>query len=120
MTYLAEKSTAQTKERPLITIEFAPDIHPDETEYTHPHPQFTFGDRVTLTDHFPELEYTICALELVESKTPSGRLLNQPRWKYKITNGEVSFWKVESALERYSPTCSQCPHFNDYQESNGG
>ena len=43
-----------TVERTLITIEFAPDIHPEETEYTYPHPQFVFGERVIIKNHFPE------------------------------------------------------------------
>ena len=38
------------RERPLITIEFAPDIHPEETEYSYEHPQFVFGDRVVLVN----------------------------------------------------------------------
>ena len=109
------------QERPLITIEFAPDIHPDETEYIYEHPQFVFGDRVTITDHFPEQEYTVCALELIESKTPSGKLLNQPRWKYKVTDVHGnSFHKEESTLTRYTEkTCSSCPRFQNYNEPNG-
>ena len=93
------------KERILITIEFAPNVHRDETEYTYPHPQFVFGDRVTIGGtnfNYPPVIFTVCALELIESKTPSGKLLNQPRWKYKVINSEVSFWKEESALIRYS------------------
>ncbi|PSB08786.1 hypothetical protein C7B62_15605 [Pleurocapsa sp. CCALA 161] len=58
-------------------------------------------------------------MELVEFKTPLGQLLNQPYWKYKVDNGQEQVWLDESALVRYSPTCAQCPHFNDYQESNG-
>lgn len=102
MTYIVEKPAASVTgiERPLITIEFALDIHPAETEYSYPHPKFVFGDRVIATDLFPSLEYTVCALELIQSKTTSGRLLNQPYWKYKLDNGEVYFWKEESALLR--------------------
>ena len=103
---LTVKPVTSTQERPLITIEFAPSVHPSETEYSYEHPQFTFGDRVIITNTYPELEFTVCALELIESKTASGRLLNQPRWKYKVTNGEVSYWKEESALTRYTQkTC---------------
>ena len=116
-----------TPERQLITIEFAPNIHPLETEYSYEHPRFVFGDRVTLKNKYPETEYTVCALELIESKTPSGRLLSQPRWKYKISNGEVCFEKEELALLRYedksSPntpnTCSSCSNFKNYNEPNG-
>ena len=128
MTYLAQKpATGQglsVPERPLITIEFAPDIHPDETEYEYFHPLFTYGSRVTLTDSYPATEYKVCAIELIESKTPSGRLLNQPRWKYKISDGETSYWKEETAILRKDPsssnqTCSNCSYFQDYQEPNG-
>ena len=129
MAYLAIKPTVSVRnqERTLITIEFAPKIHPDETEHTYEHPQFVFGERVTIggtSFHYPPEVFTVCALELIESKTQSGKLLNQPRWKYKVTNGQVSYWKDESALIRYedksSPnTCSTCSHFNDYNEPNG-
>ncbi|NJK58880.1 MAG: hypothetical protein HC939_24345 [Pleurocapsa sp. SU_5_0] len=120
MTYIAEKPVTETKERQLITIEFAPDIHPSETEYQYEHPQFVFGDRVIIINTYPELEFTVCALELIESKTPSGRLLNQPYWKYKISNGKVSFWKDESALTRYTQkTCLTCSEFNNYQDNYG-
>ncbi|NJO97730.1 MAG: hypothetical protein HC764_18470 [Pleurocapsa sp. CRU_1_2] len=135
MTYTAEKPTVQVsgdyaprtlRDRQLITIEFAPKIHPTETEYTYEHPQFVFGDRVIITNHFPELEFIVCALELIESKTPSGKLLNQPRWKYKVSNGQVSYWKDESALVRSeqsstsTDTCVNCQHFHDYHERNRG
>ena len=111
------------KERSLITIEFAPNIHPDETEHTYEHPQFVFGDRVTIggtSFHYPPEVFTVCALELVESKTPSGKLLSQPRWKYKVVSDEVSYWKEETALTRYTQkTCLTCDHFNNYNEPNG-
>ena len=110
-------ATSQT-ERPLITIEFAPDIHPEETEYEYSHPQFVFGNCVTLINEYPETEYTVCALELIESKTPSGKLLSQPRWKYKISDGQQTYWKEESALTRVN-TCSTCQHFEDFHEPNG-
>ena len=119
------KPVTSTQERPLITIEFAPDIHPEETEYSHPHPLFVFGDRVTPINFYPATEYRVCALELIESKTPSGRLLNQPYWKYKISNGETSYWKEETALARWSEpestdTCADCQHFRDFNERERG
>jgi hypothetical protein len=121
MAYLTEKSTVPALERQLITIEFAPKIHPTETEYSYSQPLFVFGERVIPRSHLgsDNAPSTICAMELVEFKTPSGRLLNQPYWKYKVNNGQEQIWLNESALDRYSPTCAQCPHFNDYQESNG-
>lgn len=47
MTYIKEKLAVNNIaiERQLITIEFAPNIHKEETEYSYPHPQFVFGDR---------------------------------------------------------------------------
>lgn len=125
MTYIVEKPAVSFAgiERPLITIEFAPKIHPSETEYNYEHPHFTFGDRVTISGtsfHYPPVVFTVCALELVESKTPSGRLLNQPYWMYKVTDGQENYWRDESALIRYTEkTCSTCSHFNNYSEPSG-
>jgi hypothetical protein len=118
MTYIAEKPTVQSSERQLITIEFAPPQDPNESEYSIPQPLFIFTEQVIQRNN-PFNPFKICAMELVESTTSSGQLLNQPYWKYKLTNGQEQIWKDESALDRYSPTCAQCPHFNDYQESNG-
>jgi hypothetical protein len=119
MAYLTEKPALKTSERQLITIEFAPSIHPNETEYSYSQPNFVFGEQVTRITGTSPRPSTICGMELVEFKTPSGQLLNQPYWKYKVDNGQEQVWLDESALVRYSPTCSLCPHFNDYQESNG-
>lgn len=126
MTYIVQKPARSftSIERPLITIEFAPNIHKDETEYQYEHPQFVFGDCVTIINTYPELEFTVCALELIESKTPLGKLLSQPRWKYKLTNGQVSYWKDETALIHYQDksslnTCSTCSKFNNYQDNYG-
>lgn len=124
MTYLAEKpaNTIAVREKQLVTIEFTPRTHPTETEYIYPHPTFTFGDRVSLTNEYPQTSYTVCALELIESKTPSGRLLAQPYWKYKVSNGEVCYWKEESAIFRLESasssgrTCAECTYFQNYTE----
>lgn len=124
MTYIVEKPANQQTglERPLITIEFYPEIHPEETEYSYEHPRFVFGDRVILKNEYPQIEYVVVGMELIELKTQSGRLLSQPYWKYKITNGEVSYQKQESAISRpespsVNPTCKGCQHFQDYQEA---
>ena len=118
MTYIVETSTVRTEERQLITIEFAPKIHPNETEYSYSQPQFVFGEQVTrITGTFPR-PMTICGMELVESKTNSGQLINQPYWKYLVNDGQQKTWFSESALTRLS-TCSQCFHFNDYQDNYG-
>ena len=92
MTYLATKPVASFtgQERTMINIEFAPNIHQEETEFTHEHPKFVFGNHVSSVNEYPSIDYTVIAIELVESKTPSGRLLARPYWKYKISNGEVS------------------------------
>ena len=126
MTYIVEKpATQQTgSERPIITIEFYPEIHPGETEYQYKHPQFVFGDRVTLKNEYPQTEYVVVGLKIIESKTSSGMLLNQPYWKYEITNGEVSYQKEESALSRsesawLNQTCSSCSHFENFNEQSG-
>jgi hypothetical protein len=121
MAYTAEKSIvySSAQGRQLITIEFAPKIHPNETEYNYSQPQFVFGEQVTrLTGTF-STPSTICGMELIESKTPSGQLLNQPYWKYLVNDGQEKLWLDESALTPYSSTCSQCSHFNDYQEAAG-
>jgi hypothetical protein len=114
-------STVRTsaQERQLITIEFAPKIHPNETEYSYQQPLFVFGEKVTRITGTSPAPSTICGMELVESKTNSGQLLNQPYWKYLINDGQQKTWLNESALTPYLNTCSQCPHFNDYQEPNG-
>ena len=125
MTYIAENpaNTVAVGEKQLVTIEFTSQVHSNETDYSYPHPRFTFFDRVTPTDSYPATEYTVCALEIIESKTPSGRLLSQPRWNYKISNGQTSFWKEETALLLYSNcstgTCSFCDRFQDFHEHNG-
>lgn len=126
MTYIVKKpATQQTgSERPIITIEFYPDVHPFETEYQYEHPQFVFGDCVTLKNEYPQTEYVVVGLKIIESKTSSGMLLAQPRWKYEITNGQVSYQKEESALIRseslsVARTCGNCSHFENFDEQSG-
>ncbi|HEY9768580.1 MAG TPA: hypothetical protein V6C71_08740 [Coleofasciculaceae cyanobacterium] len=117
---LTVKPVTSTQERPLVTIEFAPNIHPSETQYNYEHPLFVFGEKVELINSFPSIAYTTYALELIESKTPSGRLLSQPYWKYKISNGQVSYWREETALIRHiEKTCLTCARFQNYNDNNG-
>jgi hypothetical protein len=85
MTYTTEKSTVLVRDRQLITIKFAPQIDPNETEYSYPQPLFVFGEQVTQGNN-PSTPLTICGMELVVSKTSSGQLLNQPYWKYKLSD----------------------------------
>jgi hypothetical protein len=118
MAYIKEKPAVRTSERQLITIEFAPNIHPNETDYSYPQPQFVFGEQVTRITGTSPAPLTICGMELVEFKTNSGQLINQPYWKYLVNDGQEKTWLNESALVRYS-TCSQCPHFNDFDDPNG-
>nr|MBW4532581.1 hypothetical protein [Pleurocapsa minor HA4230-MV1] len=121
MTYITEKSSVSlaNKERQLITIEFAPKIHPNETEYSYSQPNFVFGEQVTRVTGTSSRPSTVCGMELVESKTPSGQLINQPYWKYLINDGQQKTWFSESALTRLS-TCSQCKHFNNYSDRDRG
>jgi hypothetical protein len=119
MTYTAEKSTVQTSKRQLITIEFAPQIDPDETEYSYSQPNFVFGEQVTRITGTSLTPLVICGMELVESKTNSGQLLNQPYWKYLVNDGQQKTWWNESALTLHSTTCSQCNYFNDFDDPNG-
>ncbi|HEY9768488.1 MAG TPA: hypothetical protein V6C71_08235 [Coleofasciculaceae cyanobacterium] len=37
-------------------------------------------------------------MELLDSQTPSGKLLYQPSWKYKISDGQQTYCKDETAL----------------------
>jgi hypothetical protein len=119
MTYTVEKLTVRTsvQDRQLITIEFAPKLAPNETEYSYPQPLFVFGEQVVLKNN-PSTPLTICGMELVVSKTSSGQLLNQPYWKYKLTNQQEQIYLNESALTRLS-TCSQCSYFNGFNDSQG-
>jgi hypothetical protein len=137
MTYTVEKLTVQTstQERQLITIEFAPQIDSNETEYSYPQPQFVFGEQVVPKNNL-SITLIICGMELVVSKTSSGQLLNQPYWKYKLDDGQQNLWLNESALtaegghsqalpckgrERVTrlSTCSQCTYFNDFNDPQG-
>ena len=118
MAYIAEKPTVQTEGRQLITIEFAPPQNPKETEYTYPQPLFVFTEQVVPKNN-PSSPLTVCGMELVQSTTPSGQLLYQPYWKYKVDNGQEQVWLIESALVRYSPTCAHCKYFNDFDDPNG-
>ncbi len=121
MTYTAEKQTVEVSgDCQLITIEFAPKIHSEETEYSYTQPLFVFGEQVINRSHLTiSTPLTVYGMELVESKTPSGKLLNQPYWKYLVKDEQNTFCFDESALVRHSNTCSQCNHFHDYQEGSG-
>lgn len=118
MTYITKKLAVQISEQQLITIEFAPRLDPNETEYTYQQPLFVFGEQVILKNNLFK-PWKVVGMELVESKTPSGKLLNQPYWKYLVKDEQNTFCFDESALVRHSNTCSQCNHFHDYQEGSG-
>jgi hypothetical protein len=119
MTYTAEKVTAQqSSEQQLITIEFAPKLDPNETKYNYQQPLFVFGEQVILRNN-QSTSFKVCGMELVESKTSSGQLLNQPYWKYKVDNGQENIWLNESALVRYPTSCSQCTYFNNFDDPQG-
>ena len=90
MTYLTRQQ--EPEETQLITIEFTP---VQDEEDSCPQPKFIFGDRVVTKEQgeycqskgisVPSILFmTICAIELVQSLTSSGKLLSKPRWKYGI------------------------------------
>jgi hypothetical protein len=84
----------------IITIEFKPEKHPLD-EYSYSHPEFTLTQRVVLKEHYEALEmckmqfsdeydsstlkyYRICAIEIVEPKSSSGRLTDDPYYLFGI------------------------------------
>jgi hypothetical protein len=105
-----EYRVAPTRELLLITIEFTPCVHPAD-EYCYPHPEFTFGDEVATVEQWSDCQehnlnldeeidiYKVCALELVENKTKSGRLRETPHWLYGIrcTTGTKELMWFEGA-----------------------
>lgn len=78
-------------ETTLVTIEFRPESHPLD-DYDYSPPRFVFNDTVALQQQWnhclqadldPDEEldyYRVCALELVEPKSKSGRLNDAPYW----------------------------------------
>ena len=117
MTYIVEKPTVNKDtgtERTIVTIEFY-------CKHKIKPPKFMLCERVIVTNHFPEKVYTVRGVEICISETPSGELLSPPRWKYKVIDTDKnSFWKEESALERYEQkTCLACDRFKNFHELNG-
>ena len=100
----------ETSERPLITIEFAPKVYPNEI-FVHPHPRYTYLEEITLKQDWQyclknnlnlsvELNFfSICAIELVEKRAGNGRLCEQPHWLYGIRNKNGKrLWFIEQEL----------------------
>jgi hypothetical protein len=96
----------------LITIEFKPHTHSMD-EYSYSHPRFVFGDVVVLKDQWeycqenqvePDSEldiFRICAMELIERRSKSGRLTSAPEWLYGIrcsTGTQELMWFDEDEL----------------------
>ncbi len=118
MTYTATKpplSALTVDEKILVNIEFAPNIHPTEAKNYNYQPKFRFHDEV-INKFNPSETLTICGMEIIESKTSSGKLLNQPYWKYEVEDGS---WYDESVLIHQSDTCAKCPYFQDYNDERG-
>ncbi len=101
----------------IITIEFTPKQQSPGSEYHYSQPEFRFNDLVATRagwehcykHHLPETEletFRICAMELVDSLTPSGELLSQPRWKYGLRSSDSKdlVWFEEQALVRVTPS----------------
>ena len=112
--YVEYRPEPEVKEDLIITIEFTPKPQTPGSDYQYTQPEFRFGDLVATRQDWehcykhrlPETEletFRICAMEMVDSLTPSGELLSQPRWKYEIESidkiGE-SIWFEEQALVR--------------------
>jgi hypothetical protein len=96
----------------LITIEFKPYTHSMD-EYSYSQPRFVFGDLVVLQEQWDycqenqvepieELDiFRICAMELVERRSKSGRLTHAPEWLYGIrctTGTKELMWFEEDEL----------------------
>ncbi|NJK51282.1 hypothetical protein HC931_27150 [Candidatus Gracilibacteria bacterium] len=99
-------------EAQLITIEFKPHTHSMD-DYCYSHPRFVFGDLVVLKEQWEycqehpvqqneELDiFRICAIELVERRSKSGRLTSAPEWLYGIrctTGTKELMWFDEDEL----------------------
>jgi hypothetical protein len=96
----------------LITIEFKPKTHTLD-DYGYSQPKFVFGDLVILQEQWDycqahhvepnsELDiFHICAMELVERRSKSGRLTSAPEWLYGIrctTGTQELTWFSEDEL----------------------
>lgn len=99
-------------EEPLITIEIKPKTHPLD-DFGYSRPRFVFGNVVVLKEQWQycqehpddsseELDiFCICAMELVERKSESGRLTEAPHWLYGIrcsTGTQELMWFIEDEL----------------------
>ncbi len=93
--YTEYRAEPEIDEEVIITIEFTPKEQSWDSEYQYSQPEFVFNDLVTTKQQWehsykyrlPETELDtsrVCAIELVDSLTPSGELLSQPRWKYGV------------------------------------
>ena len=114
--YTENRYEPETDNIGKIAIEFYPNVHPlDELTctYEYPHPLHVYGNLVALRQQwehcvknnlpFPEEinYYRICALELVEPKSKSGRLTDSPYWLYGIrctTGTKELMWLEEEEL----------------------
>jgi hypothetical protein len=96
----------------LITIEFKPETHPLD-DYGYSQPRFVFGDLVVLQEQWEHCQenhvepneeldiFRICAMELVERRSKSGRLTSAPEWLYGIrctTGTQELIWFDEDEL----------------------
>ena len=118
MPYTEYRAQPEVDEEILITIEFTPPIQSFDVEYSYSQPRFRFGDMVAtkqqwehcLLNHLnPDTEldlFRICAMELVDSLSPSEELLSQPYWQYGIRcqhGTQELVWLEEVALVRIAP-----------------
>ena len=115
--YVEYRAEPDFDEDIIITVEFTPNKQSPDSEYYYSQPEFVFNDLVTTKQqwehiykyHLPESEldlFRICAMELVDSLTPNGELLSQPRWKYGLRSSHSKnlVWFEEQALVRVTPS----------------
>lgn len=123
--YVEFRHEAEPTETQIITIEFSPQNYPLD-DYTYSQPLFVFGELVALREQWEccqqnqldpneELDwFKVCAMELIEPQSKSGRLTNPPYWLYGIRcqsgtrelmwfeEGElISKREIESGLEEF-------------------
>ena len=99
-------------EQRLITIEFKPPV--TNGEYMVEQPSFVFGDIVVLRQEWDNCylnqldtdeiaTFTVCGMELVETKNQVGQLIDYPYWKLGIRSTDGSkemIWREEHELVR--------------------
>ena len=106
------RTQPEVDEQRLITIEFTPNVTNDE--YLVKQPEFVFGDTVIIKEQWDNCflnqldtegldTFTVCAMELIEPKNPSGQLIDHPFWQYGLrclSGTRELIWFSENELVR--------------------